>query len=70
MFINQIDVVNAAASGGVDRADLARVISGWELGGVYYTWNLGCNIYLCLAGLVTTKPSQVRAVRILFNFCQ
>jgi hypothetical protein len=31
--------VHAAASSGADRADLARVINGWELSGMYHSCN-------------------------------
>jgi hypothetical protein len=54
--------VEASALSGLDRADLAKQISDWELDGQYlYRFDrCGCNIVV--TGIIKSKASQIRAV--------
>lgn len=60
----QIDVTAAATEGWIDRSELSRQISGWEISGEhsYILEHVKSNVICLSIGYISSKGSQVRAV--------
>jgi hypothetical protein len=58
----QIDVVEASEASGIERADLAKQISDWELDGWFLPFLLSVGGHIIVVGIITSKASQIRAV--------
>jgi hypothetical protein len=59
---SQIDVVEASAMSGLERADLAKQISDWELDGQLSSLLDPCGCHTVVTGVIKSKASQIRAV--------